>query len=63
MLLSASCYQGGDIPCWENMNLQILARENLCHFLTVSEQIMYGFQKLPIRSSGHLLLFPSEICF
>ena len=27
-----------------NMNLQILARQNLCHFLKMSEQIMYGSQ-------------------
>ena len=26
----------------ENMNLQIQARQNLCHFLKMSEQIVYG---------------------
>ena len=27
-----------------NRNLQILARQNLCHFLKMSEQITYGSQ-------------------
>ena len=36
---------GGGILCaGENMNVQILVRQNLCHFLTMSEQIMYGAQ-------------------
>ena len=34
----------GGFRAGENMNLQILARQNLCHFLTLSEQIMYGSQ-------------------
>ena len=36
---------------------------NICHFLKMSKQIMYGSQKLVMRNSGHLLLFPSEVCF
>ena len=35
---------GGIFRAGENMNLQILARQNLCHVLTMSEQIMYGSQ-------------------
>ena len=35
---------GGGVCVGENMNLQILARQNLCHFLKMSEQIMYGSQ-------------------
>ena len=40
---------------------RILAQQNLCHFLKVSEQIMYGFKQLLMRNSGRLLLFPSGI--
>ena len=35
---------GGIFHAGENMNLQILARRNLCHFLKMSEQIMYSSQ-------------------
>ena len=51
---------GGKFRAMKNMNLQILARQNLCHFLKVSEQIMYGSQKLLMRNSGHLLFFLVE---
>ena len=54
---------GGIFRAGENMNLQILVRQNLCHFLNRSKQIMYDSQKLLMRNSGHLLLFPSEVCF
>ena len=40
-------YQGGGgvmFRAGENVNLQILARQNLCHFVTMSEQITYGSQ-------------------
>ena len=35
---------GGGFGAGENMNLQILARQNLCPFLKMSEQIMYASQ-------------------
>ena len=35
---------GGGFRAGENMNLQILARQNLCHVLKMSEQSMYGSQ-------------------
>ena len=34
---------GGGFRAAENMNLQILARQNLCHFFKMSEQIMLWF--------------------
>ena len=37
-------YRGGVFRAGENMNLQILAQQNLCHFLKMSEQIMYVSQ-------------------
>ena len=46
----------------EKMNLQILARQNLCHFLEMSEQIIYS-SKLLMRNSRRLLLFPSGLWF
>ena len=52
---------GGIFRAGENMNLQILARQNLCHFLKMSEQMMYGSQKVLMRNSGHLLLLPAQI--
>ena len=41
------------------MNLQILVRQNLCHFL--NEQIMHGSHQLLMRNSGRLLLLPAQI--
>ena len=35
---------GGGFRARGNMNLQILARQSLCHLLKMSEQIMYGSQ-------------------
>ena len=35
---------GGIVRAGEYMNLQILARQNLCHFFKMSEQVMYGSQ-------------------
>ena len=59
---SSLTYRGGGIfRAGENMNLQILARQNLCHFLKVSEQMMYGSQQLLMRNSGRLLLLPPQI--
>ena len=34
---------GGVFRAGENVNLQILAQRNLCHFFKTSKQIMYGF--------------------
>ena len=49
---------GGVFPVWENPNLQILARQIPCHFSKMREQIVQGWQKLLMRNSGRLLLFP-----
>ena len=49
--------RGGGLRVEENPNPQILQRQNLCHFLTMSEQIMHGWQDLLMRNSGQLLLF------
>ena len=35
---------GGGFRAGGNMNLQILAQQNLCHFLKMSEQMIYGSQ-------------------
>ena len=45
---------GGGFCVFENMNLQFLARQNLCHFLKMSEQKMCGSRKLLMRNSGCL---------
>ena len=53
---------GGGFRVSENPNLQNLARQNLCHFSKkLSEPIMWGWQKLLMRNSGRLLLFPGEL--
>ena len=43
---------GGD------MNLQILGGQNLCHFVIMSECVMYSSQEMLMRNSGRLLSFP-----
>ena len=55
---------GGSIPegdgmvrILENPNLEILAEQNLRHFLKTSAQIMQRWPKLLMRNSGQLLLF------
>ena len=50
---------GGGVHVQENPD-QILARQNPCHFLKMSEQIM-RWQQLPMRYSGRLLLFPGGL--
>ena len=57
----SSAYRGGGFRAGEIVNLQILALQNLCHFLKMSEQIMYGSQKLLMRNSGRLLLSPGGL--
>ena len=52
---------GGAFRVGENMNLQILTRQNLCHFLKMSEQLMCGSQSWLMRNSGCLLLLPAQI--
>ena len=48
---------GGGLRVYKNMNLQILARQDLCYSLKMSEpyiQIMYGSPKVLVRNSGCL---------
>ena len=40
---------GGGFRAGENMNLQILAQQNVCHFLKMSKQIMYGSQNTLLK--------------
>ena len=42
------------IPCVGTLNLQILAQQNPCHFLKMSEQITQGWQKQLMRNSDGL---------
>ena len=52
-------YRGGwGFRVEENPNLQIVARQNPCHFLTMGEQSTRGWHKLLMRNSGRLLLLP-----
>ena len=52
---------GGGFYIQETVNLLILARQNPRHFLKISEQITEGRQKLLMRNSGPLLLFPGGL--
>ena len=52
--------EGGIFRALENMNYQILARQNPCNFLKMTDQIMSGSQKLLNRNSGRLLPFPPK---
>ena len=50
----------GDIPCLGKSESTNCAATNPCHFLTMREQIVQGWQKLLLRNSGWLLLFPGR---
>ena len=52
---------GGGLPCLEKSESTNSGAKNPCHFLKMSEQIMQGWQKLLIRNSGRLLLFPGGL--
>ena len=60
LLLSQRGRYCGVFRVEENLNLQTLAQQNPCHFVKMIKQIMQGWQKMLVRNSGQLLLFPED---